>query len=127
MRSYVILPVLLWQLILVFLDLRLYIQAYRYIADNRDNDKSSRFNIIDERHGIWRCHFAGSCSVVCTKGRYNAAVGIQLLKGHMLRNIKKQEKDFKFTEQKIKNKQNHKLSFPSLFNYLNKAIIVINF
>jgi succinate dehydrogenase / fumarate reductase iron-sulfur subunit len=58
-------------------------QAYRYVADNRDNDKSSRFNIIDERHGIWRCHFAGSCSVVCPKG-VDPALGIQLLKGHMM-------------------------------------------
>ena len=40
-------------------------QTYRYMADNRDTDKSTRFNIIDDRHGIWRCHFAGSCSNVC--------------------------------------------------------------
>ncbi|MDQ6723792.1 MAG: succinate dehydrogenase iron-sulfur subunit [Thermoproteota archaeon] len=58
-------------------------QAYRYVADNRDNDRSTRLNIIDERHGIWRCHFAGSCSVVCPKG-VDPALGIQLLKGHML-------------------------------------------
>jgi succinate dehydrogenase / fumarate reductase, iron-sulfur subunit len=58
-------------------------QAYRYVADTRDNDKKTRFNIIDERHGIWRCHFAGSCSVVCPKG-VDPALGIQLLKGHMM-------------------------------------------
>ncbi len=58
-------------------------QAYRYLADNRDDDKSNRFNILDERHGIWRCHFAGSCSAVCPKG-VDPALGIQLLKGHML-------------------------------------------
>jgi succinate dehydrogenase / fumarate reductase, iron-sulfur subunit len=58
-------------------------QTYRYIADNRDNDKSTRFNILDERHGIWRCHFAGSCSAVCPKG-VDPALGIQLLKGHMM-------------------------------------------
>jgi succinate dehydrogenase / fumarate reductase, iron-sulfur subunit len=58
-------------------------QAYRYVADNRDNDKSTRFNILDERHGIWRCHFAGSCSAVCPKG-VDPALGIQLLKGHMM-------------------------------------------
>jgi succinate dehydrogenase iron-sulfur subunit len=58
-------------------------QAYRYVADNRDNDKSTRFNILDERHGIWRCHFAGSCSAVCPKG-VDPALGIQLLKGHMI-------------------------------------------
>jgi succinate dehydrogenase / fumarate reductase iron-sulfur subunit len=58
-------------------------QAYRYEADGRDDSKKSRFNIIDERHGIWRCHFAGSCSAVCPKG-VDPALGIQLLKGHML-------------------------------------------
>jgi len=66
-------------------------QAYRYTADNRDNDYSTRFKIIDDRHGIWRCHFAGSCSNVCPKG-VDPALGIQLLKGHLLgvtRNDKK--------------------------------------
>jgi succinate dehydrogenase / fumarate reductase iron-sulfur subunit len=76
-------------------------QAYRYVADNRDNDKSSRFNIIDERHGIWRCHFAGSCSAVCPKG-VDPALGIQLLKGHML-GFSKNEK--KVTKLRTKNKE----------------------
>jgi len=76
-------------------------QAYRYVADNRDNDKSSRFNIIDERHGIWRCHFAGSCSAVCPKG-VDPALGIQLLKGHML-GLSKNEK--KATKLRTKNKE----------------------
>ena len=34
-------------------------QAYRYVADSRDKGKDSRLDIIDESHGIWRCHFAG--------------------------------------------------------------------
>ena len=34
--------------------------------------------IIDESHGIWRCHFAGSCSQVCPKG-VDPAMGIQFL------------------------------------------------
>jgi succinate dehydrogenase / fumarate reductase iron-sulfur subunit len=76
-------------------------QAYRYVADNRDNDKSSRFNIIDERQGIWRCHFAGSCSAVCPKG-VDPALGIQLLKGHML-GLSKNEK--KATKLRTKNKE----------------------
>jgi succinate dehydrogenase / fumarate reductase iron-sulfur subunit len=44
-------------------------QAYRYVAD--------------ESHGIWRCHFAGSCSQVCPKG-VDPAMGIQLLRGYLL-------------------------------------------
>ena len=58
-------------------------QAYRYVADSRDKGKDSRLKIIDESHGIWRCHFAGSCSQVCPKG-VDPAMGIQLLRGYML-------------------------------------------
>jgi succinate dehydrogenase / fumarate reductase, iron-sulfur subunit len=58
-------------------------QAYRYIADNRDKGKKDRLKIIDEPHGIWRCHFAGSCSKVCPKG-VDPAMGIQLLRGYLL-------------------------------------------
>lgn len=58
-------------------------QAYRYYADTRDNDTKERLNIVDEKHGIWRCHFAGSCSAVCPKG-VDPALGIQLLRGHLM-------------------------------------------
>lgn len=58
-------------------------QAYRYVADSRDKGKDERLKIIDESHGIWRCHFAGSCSQVCPKG-VDPAMGIQLLRGYML-------------------------------------------
>lgn len=58
-------------------------QAYRYVADNRDKGKDERLKIIDESHGIWRCHFAGSCSQVCPKG-VDPAMGIQLLRGYLL-------------------------------------------
>lgn len=58
-------------------------QAYRYVADNRDNGKKDRLKIVDDSHGIWRCHFAGSCSQVCPKG-VDPAMGIQMLRGYML-------------------------------------------
>jgi len=58
-------------------------QAYRYVADNRDKGKNDRLKIIDDSHGIWRCHFAGSCSKVCPKG-VDPAMGIQLLRGYLL-------------------------------------------
>ncbi len=58
-------------------------QAYRYVADSRDSSKDKRLRIIDDSHGIWRCHFAGSCSQVCPKG-VDPAMGIQLLRGYML-------------------------------------------
>lgn len=58
-------------------------QAYRYTADNRDKGKDERLKIVDESHGIWRCHFAGSCSYVCPKG-VDPAMAIQLLRGYLL-------------------------------------------
>lgn len=66
-------------------------QAYRYFSDNRDAATKERMDIVDDKHGIWRCHFAGSCSSVCPKG-VDPALGIQLLRGHLLgfsRNEKK--------------------------------------
>jgi succinate dehydrogenase / fumarate reductase, iron-sulfur subunit len=66
-------------------------QAYRYLADNRDNAQKNRLDLVDERHGIFRCHFAGSCSTVCPKG-VDPALGIQLLRGHLLGFSKNEKK-----------------------------------
>src|ERR671932_1512769 len=65
-------------------------QAYRYYADTRDNGARERVNGVDNNHGIWRCHFAGSCSKVCPKG-VDPALGIQLLRGHLI-NFSKNER-----------------------------------
>jgi succinate dehydrogenase / fumarate reductase iron-sulfur subunit len=64
-------------------------QMYRYMIDNRDQGMKERLKIIDDRHGIWRCHFAGSCSRVCPKG-VDPALGIQLLRGYMMGFSKKE-------------------------------------
>lgn len=70
-------------------------QAYRYYADTRDKATSSRLKVVDNKHGIWRCHFAGSCSSVCPKG-VDPALGIQLLRGRSMsfskHNMKKSAK-----------------------------------
>jgi len=65
-------------------------QMYRYFADNRDQGADERLKIVDERHGMWRCHFAGSCSAVCPKG-VDPALGIQLLRGYMMGFSKKEK------------------------------------
>jgi succinate dehydrogenase / fumarate reductase iron-sulfur subunit len=54
-------------------------QAYRYLADSRDEAGSSRLNVLDHEHGVWRCHFAGACSFVCPKG-VDPALAIQRLR-----------------------------------------------
>ena len=58
-------------------------QAYRYLADERDEGGVKRLEALDTTHGIWRCHFAGSCSSVCPKG-VDPALGIQLLKRYVM-------------------------------------------
>ena len=58
-------------------------QTYRYSADTRDIGSREDLKTIDDKHGIWRCHFAGSCSNVCPKG-VDPALGIQLLRGHLM-------------------------------------------
>jgi len=58
-------------------------QAYRYLADERDEGGAKRLEVLDTTHGIWRCHFAGTCSSVCPKG-VDPALGIQLLKRYVM-------------------------------------------
>jgi succinate dehydrogenase / fumarate reductase iron-sulfur subunit len=58
-------------------------QAYRYTMDVRDEGGGRRFELLDTRHGVFRCHYAGTCSAVCPKG-VDPALGIQLLKRHVM-------------------------------------------
>lgn len=78
-------------------------QAYRYFSDSRDSDKKNRLNVIDDRHGIWRCHFAGSCSHVCPKG-VDPALGIQLLRNHLLGFSKNEKKISSLQDRSSKDK-----------------------
>lgn len=63
-------------------------QVFRYIEDVRDQALQKRIELVDTSHGVWRCHFAGSCSAVCPKG-VDPALGIQLLKRYVMSGIKK--------------------------------------
>jgi len=58
-------------------------QEYRYLMDPRDEAGAERLELVDNAHGVWRCHFAGSYSHVCPKGVV-PALGIQLLKRHVM-------------------------------------------
>jgi len=53
--------------------------AYRFIADSRDEGREERIAIIDNPDGCWGCHLAGACSEVCPKG-VDPALAIQLLR-----------------------------------------------
>jgi len=54
-------------------------QAYRYIADSRDEGAKARLEALDTFEGVWGCEFLGACSRVCPKG-VDPALAIQLLK-----------------------------------------------
>lgn len=58
-------------------------QTYRYVTDTRDEGAIQRLKAVDSEHGIWRCHFAGSCSFVCPKG-VDPALAIQRLRRRTL-------------------------------------------
>jgi succinate dehydrogenase / fumarate reductase iron-sulfur subunit len=58
-------------------------QAYRYTMDVRDEGGAERLQLLDTVHGVFRCHFAGSCSAVCPKG-VDPALGIQLLRRYVM-------------------------------------------
>jgi succinate dehydrogenase / fumarate reductase iron-sulfur subunit len=53
--------------------------AFRYLVDSRDEGWEERVLAVDTSHGIWRCHFAGSCAQVCPKG-VDPGLASQLLK-----------------------------------------------
>lgn len=59
-------------------------QAYRYLADSRDQDDHERIDTIDTRHGCWGCHLAEACSEACPKG-VDPSLGIQLLRRMIIR------------------------------------------
>lgn len=58
-------------------------QAYRYIADSRDEGGDVRLEAVDSFEGVWGCEFLGACSAVCPKG-VDPALAIQLLKMRLL-------------------------------------------
>jgi succinate dehydrogenase / fumarate reductase iron-sulfur subunit len=59
-------------------------QAYRYVADSRDQGEKDRLPNLDTFEGVWGCEFLGACSRVCPKG-VDPALAIQLLKMRVLR------------------------------------------
>jgi len=59
-------------------------QAYRYMADPRDEGWKQRVDLLDTAHGLWRCHTAGACSFVCPKD-VDPAKAIQLARMEVLK------------------------------------------
>lgn len=43
------------------------INAYRFIADSRDEAREIRLKLIDSSIGVWMCHQVQACNEVCPK------------------------------------------------------------
>jgi len=54
-------------------------QGWRYTSDSRDEGAAEREPALLDKHGVYRCHFAGACSQVCPKG-VDPALAIQMAK-----------------------------------------------
>lgn len=44
------------------------LKAYRYVFDSRDQDMGERLRIVNDPHGLWRCHTIFNCAEACPKG-----------------------------------------------------------
>ena len=54
-------------------------KAYRYIFDTRDKGAAERLEVLDNKHGLWRCHTIFNCMDACPKN-LKITHGISLLK-----------------------------------------------
>ena len=43
------------------------LKAYRYIFDSRDHGVGDRMDMVNNKHGLWRCHTIFNCVDVCPK------------------------------------------------------------
>ncbi len=43
------------------------LKAYRFCFDSRDEGADERLPIVDDRDGVWRCHYVANCMDACPK------------------------------------------------------------
>ncbi len=44
------------------------LKAYRFVFDSRDEGAQERLVVLDNKHGLWRCHTIFNCAEACPKG-----------------------------------------------------------
>jgi len=54
-------------------------KAYRYVFDSRDSGTEERVEVLDNKHGLWRCHTIFNCMDACPK-KLKITQGISMLK-----------------------------------------------
>ncbi len=52
------------------------LKSYRFLVDTRDNAFDERLDLIEDEHGLWRCHTQFNCVEVCPK-KLNPTEAIQ--------------------------------------------------
>jgi succinate dehydrogenase / fumarate reductase iron-sulfur subunit len=60
------------------------LQAYRWIADSRDEAKGERLDYLEDPFRLYRCHTIMNCTTVCPKG-LNPAKAIAEIKQMMVK------------------------------------------
>ncbi len=60
------------------------LQAYRFIADSRDQDTEGRLDNLEDPYRLFRCHTIMNCVDVCPKG-LNPTKAIGKIKEMMIR------------------------------------------
>ncbi|RMD71253.1 MAG: 4Fe-4S dicluster domain-containing protein, partial [Gammaproteobacteria bacterium] len=60
------------------------LQAYRFIADSRDQAAGERLRALDDPYRLFRCHTIMNCVFVCPKGLHPTRA-IEAIKGEMVR------------------------------------------
>jgi succinate dehydrogenase / fumarate reductase iron-sulfur subunit len=59
------------------------LQAYRWLADSRDEDQDARLDALEDEFKLYRCHTIMNCAQVCPKG-LNPATAIAEIKKMMV-------------------------------------------
>jgi succinate dehydrogenase / fumarate reductase iron-sulfur subunit len=59
------------------------LQAYRWIADSRDDNTAERLDFLEDPFRLYRCHTIMNCAKVCPKG-LNPAKAIAEIKGMLV-------------------------------------------
>ncbi|MFC1888374.1 succinate dehydrogenase iron-sulfur subunit [Thermodesulfobacteriota bacterium] len=60
------------------------LKAYRFIFDTRDEGSGERLDIINDAHGLWRCHTIFNCVEACPKS-LNPTSRLSALKKEVLK------------------------------------------
>jgi succinate dehydrogenase / fumarate reductase, iron-sulfur subunit len=60
------------------------LKAYRFVFDSRDEGTEERLVILNNKHGLWRCHTIFNCAEACPKG-LNPTWAIGKLKQKVIR------------------------------------------